>query len=222
MDNRWSELFDHPESEGTSEYSTIFLASYGTEGNFGWVPGFLYLITMCMKPLSPSSRSRVLEYFFHLLSGIIYCAELNTNPKCTTEGSEDDTSLAYRDHEVYGSLWDELLAQLRALLFDPKKSAVKDLPKPEYLSMWHGIEKDCISLIVSGFGLYILNMAGPMLRASEKDIEDIRFCFARPTAMALPRNRRVRRTLSSSYHLRRRSSPFRTEPSLLFQVYWLA
>jgi hypothetical protein len=178
MEARWSELFDHPNSEGTSEYGTIFLASYGTKGNFGWVPGFLYLITMCMKPLSPSSRSRVLEYFFHLLSGIIYCAELTTNPQCSTEGSEDDSSPAFRDYEVYGYLWDELLAQLHALHFDPKKSSIKDLPKPEYLNIWHGIEKDCIELIISGLGLYILNMVGPFLHASEKDIEDIRYCYA--------------------------------------------
>jgi len=178
MEDRWSELFDHPKSVGTSEYEMIFLSSCGTQGNFGWVPGFLYIITMCMKPLNPSSRSRILEYFFHFLSGLIYCAELNSNSKCSTEGSEEDPSPTFRDHEVYFYIWDELLAQLRALLFDPSKSRIKDLPKPEYLNMWHGIEKDCIKLIISKLGLYILNTVGPLIHPFEQDVDEIQNCFA--------------------------------------------
>ena len=74
MESRWSDLYDHPNSEGTSEYETIFLASSGTEGNFGWVPGFLYLITMCMKPLEPfkpQQGPRVLTSTFSLALSIV-------------------------------------------------------------------------------------------------------------------------------------------------------
>jgi hypothetical protein len=109
MDTRWEELFTHPESPAMTEYQLLELEPLDGSrhiSNFCWVPSLLYVITRRMGMLSHRSRRRVIEYFFHLLSGVIYALKLFEDGVVTQDDPCD-----VRIDEVYAYIWKEVSSQ---------------------------------------------------------------------------------------------------------------
>jgi len=106
-----------------------------------------------MGMLSHRSRRRVIEYFFHLLSGVIYALELFEDGVVTQDDPCD-----VRIDEVYAYIWKEVSSQLRAIEFDPTKDSEHDLPNPEYVDLWDDTEKDCIKMICGALRHYLCSV----------------------------------------------------------------
>lgn len=152
--------------------------------------GLFYLILVSVSRLRGLSRTIVTEYAFHLLASLWLVSQIQAK-----HAEDEDLEEHFKDNEeywevygsepcpdaedqrVYAELWDEIIAQFRALTFNPRKTSRENLPKSEYLSLWHGAEKASLKLIISSFGIIVRNLAKPVLHVSDQDSKDLIECF---------------------------------------------